>query len=104
MGHEQGRVVALGESEGEGAAAKRHAPRRRDPVGGGGAGHVEVERRRRIDRDVALHGEDRLSAYLVDIASMEQRDDNVDELGRSILRERLGLLRRKAEELAMVIG
>ena len=51
-----------------------------------------------------LHGEDLLSAYLEDIASMEQRDDNVDELGRSILQERLGLLRRKAEELAMVIG
>ena len=31
---------------------------------------------------------------------------NVDELGRSILqeRERVGLLRRKAEEFAMIFG
>ena len=51
-----------------------------------------------------LHGEDLMSAYLIDIAASEQRVDNVNELGRSILQERLGLLRRKAEELAMVIG
>ena len=51
-----------------------------------------------------LHGEDLMSEYLADIASMEQRDDNVGELGRSILQERVGLLRRKAEEFAMIIG
>ena len=51
-----------------------------------------------------LHGEDLMSAYLIDIAALEQRVDNVNELGCRILQERLGLLRRKAEELAMVIG
>jgi hypothetical protein len=51
-----------------------------------------------------LHGEDLMSAYLIDIAAVEQRVDNVNELGCRILQERLGLLRRKAEELAMVIG
>jgi hypothetical protein len=50
-----------------------------------------------------LHGEDLLSAYLEDIASMEQRVDNVDELDRSILQLRLEFLRRKAKELAMVL-
>ncbi len=45
-----------------------------------------------------------MSAYLVDIAALEQRVDNVNECGRSILQERLGLLRRKAEELTIVIG
>ena len=29
---------------------------------------------------------------------------NVDELGRSILQESVGLLRRKAEEFAMIMG
>ena len=51
-----------------------------------------------------LHGEDLMSAYLIDIAAVEQRLDNVNESGCRILQERLGLLRRKAEELAMVIG
>jgi hypothetical protein len=51
-----------------------------------------------------LHGEDLMSAYLVDIAALEQRADNVNDLGHSILHERLGLLRRKVEELAMIIG
>jgi hypothetical protein len=47
-----------------------------------------------------LHGEDLMSAYLDDIAAVEQRVDTVNEVGCSILQERLRLLRRKAEELA----
>ena len=51
-----------------------------------------------------LRGADLMSAYLVDIAAVEQRVHHVTGKARSILQERLGLLRRKAEELAAVMG
>ena len=51
-----------------------------------------------------LRGARLMSAYLVDIAAVEQRVHHVTGKGGSILQERLRLLRRKAEELAAVMG
>ena len=49
-----------------------------------------------------LQGTGLMSAYLVDITSVEQKIHDFSGKSRSILQERLGLLRRKAEELAAV--
>ena len=51
-----------------------------------------------------LQGTDLMSAYLVDITSVEQKIHDFSGKSRSILQERLRLLRRKAEELAAVTG
>ena len=51
-----------------------------------------------------LRGTDLMRAYLVDIASVEQKIHDFSGKSRSILEERLRLLRRKAEELAAVTG
>ena len=51
-----------------------------------------------------LQGSDLMRAYLVDIASVEQKIHDFSGKSRSILEERLRLLRRKAEELAAVTG